>query len=199
MHRLVITIAKLTALLGGAVLLCVVAVTCVSIAGRWLGAVGHSDALVATGSLADALRSFGPIRGDFELVEAGVAFAVMAFLPWCQLTRAHASVGLVTAAMPERAEQALALLWEIVFVTVLVVIAWRLFVGTGDKARFGETTFMLQMPVWWAYGAVFAASAVAAVVALYAVWTRIADLRAPPSRMGDATDPDAVHPPASGG
>ena len=199
MHRLVTTIAKLTALLGGAVLLGVVAVTCISITGRWLATIGHSEILEPFPSLANLFQSFGPIRGDFELVEAGVAFAIMAFLPWCQLTRAHASVGVVTAAMPERVERVLALLWEIVFAIVLTIVAWRLFAGMGDKARYAETTFMLQMPVWWAYAAVFVASMVAVAVALFAVWMRVADLRAPPSRMVGASDPDIVHPPASGG
>ena len=199
MHRIVQSIAKLVALLGGAVLIAVVAVTCVSIAGRWLSGFGHSDAAGAIGPLANALQSLGPIRGDFELVEAGVAFAIMAFLPWCQITRAHASVDVITGTMPEGVQRALALMWEIVFTIVLAVIAWRLFVGMEAKARYGETTFMLQVPVWWGYAAVFAASAVAVIAALYAVWTRMADLRAPRSRMVGTGDPDAVHPPASGG
>ena len=199
MHRLVQSIAKITALLGGAVLVAVVAVTCMSIAGRWLGGFGHSDAAEAIGPLGRALQSLGPIRGDFELVEAGVAFAIMAFLPWCQITRAHASVDVITGTLPEGVQRALALAWEVVFAVVLAVISWRLFVGMEAKARYGETTFMLQVPVWWGYAAVFAASVVAVIAALYAVWMRALDLRAPRSQLVGTGDPDAVHPPASGG
>ena len=197
--RLAASVARAMALLGGAVLIALVSVTCLSIAGRWLGGLGHGPVGAALGPLGEPLRALGPIRGDFELVEAGVAFAIMAFLPWCQLTRAHASVDVLAQALGPRAEGALALLWETVFTLVLWVFAWRLWAGTADKLRTGETTFMLQMPVWWGYAAVCAASAVAALVALVAVWERAAALRPPRSELVGAGDPDAVHPPAGGG
>ena len=184
---------------GGFTLVGLVAMTCASITGRWLNGVGHSEMGTALGPVGEWLRVLGPVRGDFELVEIGVAFAVMAFWPWCQLTRAHASVDVLTRALPDRAEKILALVWEIVFAAVIALIAWRLWEGMTAKARYGETTFMLQMPVWWGYAATFGASVVAALVALYAVWTRIADLRPPRSELVGAGDPDAIHPPASGG
>ena len=199
MQRAVELVAKAMALLGGAVLLALVGVTCLSISGRWLSGVlqGAFDGISGPG--VELARSIGPIRGDFELVEIGVAFAIMAFLPWCQLTRAHASVDIATSAMPDRVEKGLALLWEVVFALVLIVIAWRLYAGMEAKARYGETTFMLQVPVWWGYAATFAASVIAATVAVYAVWTRVADLRTPRSELVGSGDADQVHPPASGG
>ena len=182
MDRAMRILARAMALAGGLVLVALVAMTCASILGRWLNGVGHGHWVEPLAPLADALKALGPVRGDFELVEAGVAFAVMAFLPWCQLTRAHASVDILTRALPGRVERLLALLWEVVFAAVIVIITWRLWVGMEAKARYGETTFMLQMPVWWGYAATFAASLVAALVALYAVWTRVRDLRAGPGR-----------------
>ena len=42
--------------------------------------------------------------------------------------------------------------------------------------RFGETTFLLQFPVWWSYAASFAAAVVAVVVALYCAGARVLGL-----------------------
>ena len=56
---------------------------------------------------------------------------------------------------------------EIVFAAVLVLIAWRLYEGMSSKMRYGETTFLLQFPIWWAYAASFAGSLVGAIVGVY--------------------------------
>ncbi|MEO0909282.1 MAG: TRAP transporter small permease [Pseudomonadota bacterium] len=180
MTAMVHKLARLMALIGGTVLSLLILITCVSILGRLLNTFGHSDFIKSNLTfLSDFLTQFGPIVGDFELVEAGVAFAIMAFLPLCQLTRSHASVELFTSALPERFNRYLSLLWEAIFAFVLVIIAWRLYVGTTDKMRYGETTFMLQFPVWWGYAACCAAAVIACLVAIYAVWLRIVDIRQP--------------------
>jgi len=167
------------ALLGGVVLTCLIAVTCLSVIGRVLNTLGHSDFVKDKLTFAhDVLTWFGPITGDFEIVEAGVAFAIMAFLPLCQLNRSHAIVEVFTGFMPGKANRFLDLLWETLFSFILIVIAWRLFIGTTDKMRYGETTFMLQFPVWWGYAACTVAAGIACLVAVHSVWLRIGDLRA---------------------
>jgi TRAP-type C4-dicarboxylate transport system permease small subunit len=169
-------LARAMAVLGGLVLAAVILVVCASVAGRalngWLhdlepAAPGLAGALLATG--------VGPIRGDFELVEAGVAFAIFAFLPWAQLTGGHAVVDVFTARLGERANRALAALWAVLFAGILALVAWQLWQGTQDKLRYGETTFMIQFPVWWAYAASLAGAAVAALVAAYVAVVRVAE------------------------
>jgi TRAP-type C4-dicarboxylate transport system permease small subunit len=177
MDRLVRKLANFMAYLGGGVLLALIGITCVSVIGRTLNTLGHSDFVSAfTPFLAPLLTGFGPILGDFELVEAGVAFSIMAFLPLCQLNRGHATVELVTGLFPQGINRLLALLWETVFAFVLIVIAWRLYVGTTDKMRYGETTFMLQFPVWWGYAACAFAAVIACMVAVYSVYLHIRDV-----------------------
>jgi hypothetical protein len=44
---------------------------------------------------------------------------------------------------------------------VLILISWRLYEGLLSKMSNGETTFLLQFPIWWAYAASFAASVAA--------------------------------------
>ena len=174
-------VARALALLGGTVLLAIVSVVCLSIAGRTLGSIGSALADTSLAGLAPLFAWAGPVTGDYELVEAGTALAVFLFWPWCQISRAHAKVDLFTQALPGRGERWLALLWEVVFAAVIVLIAWRLYEGTLSKAQYGETTFMLRYPVWWAYAACLAAASLAALVGLWCVWLRVRDLFAPRS------------------
>jgi len=178
MHQLVHAIARYMALFGGFILICVVIMTCLSVTGRELNAFGHSALLKDyLPPVAGLFQSFGPIVGDFELVEAGVALAITSFLPWCQLNRAHAVVELFTSALPDFANRFLSFIWEILFTIILAVIAWRLIIGTSDKLRFNETTFMLQFPVWWGYAACSVAAVIAFLVAIYSVWLQAGALR----------------------
>lgn len=178
MHQFVNAIARYMALFGGFILICVIIMTCLSVTGRELNAFGHSAFLKDYLSpIAGLFQSLGPIVGDFELVEAGVALAVTSFLPWCQLNRAHAVVELFTSALPDIANQLLTFIWEILFAIILAVIAWRLIIGTSDKLRFNETTFMLQFPVWWGYAACSVAAVIAFLVAVYSVWQQAGELR----------------------
>ncbi|MEL7429358.1 MAG: TRAP transporter small permease [Pseudomonadota bacterium] len=178
MDAIMVRLARLMALLGGTVFCLLVALTCLSVLGRTLDTIGHSEFIKDNlGFLSGILVFFGPVNGDFELVEAGVAFAIMACIPWCQLNRAHATVELFTNFFPHAANRFLAFVWEVLFAFVWLVVAWRLYVGTSDKMRYGETTFMLQYPVWWGYAACCAAAIVACVIALYSVWLHWIDMR----------------------
>ena len=175
--RLIDALARIMAILGGLVLAGLVVTTCLSIAGRFLNGVLHADPLAGT-AFSEALLAFGigPIDGDFELIEAGMAFAIFAFLPITQLTGAHAAVDVFTARMGAGANRLLALLWSTVFAGVLVLIAWQLWLGTAAKMRYGETTYLIQFPIWWAYAASLAGAVVAALVAVHVAVLRAAEL-----------------------
>jgi hypothetical protein len=165
------------ALLGGVVLTLLVILTVVSVTGRGLNTFAHSDFLEgAAPGIASWLIGLGvgPVNGDFEIVEAGIAFAIFAFLPICQLHSAHATVDVFTNLMPGRTNRFLAAFWEIVLAIAIVVIAWRLYIGFTEKLANGQTTFLLQFPVWWAYGASLAGAVVAALAGVYAAFARLA-------------------------
>lgn len=152
-------LAKVLAILGGIVLVAITILTCISIVGRSLVPFG-----------------LAPIPGDFELVEIGTGFAVFAFLPWCQLLRAHATVDLFTNFLSPRVNRVIDLISELLMTGVIVLIAWRLSVGMMEKMRYGETTFILQFPVWWGFAAALAAAVVAVVVSFYMLWVRIREV-----------------------
>lgn len=178
MHRLMMRLSNALALFGGLILLALVAVTVISVVGRAANTIAHFDFVETKLPLLNTFFSgFGPIIGDFELVEAGVAVAIMAFLPICQMTRGHASVELFTHFLPSRISLLLAMMWEALFAFVLIIITWRLFVGTSDKLRYGETTFMLQFPIWWGYALCAAIAVLASIVAVYSVWIRFQEFR----------------------
>lgn len=167
------------ALLGGVVLTVLIVLVCVSVIGRSLNTLANSDwfAGLLPGLAAWlAGTGVGPVPGDFELVEAGVAFAIFAFLPLCQFRSAHAVVDVFTNQMPRGANRFLIAFWEVVLTLVIIVIAWRLFVGMTEKYDNQQTTFLLQFPVWWAYAASFAAAFVAVVTGIFCAAARVMGL-----------------------
>lgn len=188
MYTVMMRLARFMAILGGLVLTGLIVLTCVSVLGRALNTVFHGWVGDLVPGLSDWALGLGvgPINGDFELVEAGVAFAIFAFLPLCQITSGHAAVDLFTNALPARVNRVLRMLVEIVFAAVLVLIAWRLWDGMLSKMRYGETSFLLQFPVWWAYAASFCGSVIAALVGIYMAGMRIAEFRAGRPLLPDA-------------
>ena len=132
--RLMRSLAAFMAILGGLALIAVILVTVTSITGRallWIGV--------------------GPIRGDFELVELGTGFAVFAFLPWVQINRQHASVEILTRHLGCTFNRLIDLAADLMMFAVAILLAWKHWNGTLDKLSYGETTFIIQYPVWWAY------------------------------------------------
>jgi len=188
MHRTFLGLSRLMAIIGGFVLSSLVAMVVLSIIGRELNSLLHNDFFqnYAKG-FADWLLGvqlpglwgsikLGPVNGDYELVEAGIAFAIFSFLPLAQITGAHASVDIFTSWLPDRADRVLTTVIDIVFAVVLVIIALQLWEGTQDKFNRGQTTFLLQVPIWWGYAASLIGAALAAVVSIYLALARIAEL-----------------------
>jgi len=165
--------------IGGAMLVLLVLLTCASIAGRELNGVLFW--LIDAGWFVGAAQwlidhGIGPIDGDFELIEAGVAFAIFAFLPLCQITGSHASVDIFTTSMSPRVNRVLRMVTEVVFAAVLVLIAVQLFAGMQSKLRTGQTTFLLQFPIWWAYALSLFGAVIAAIVGVYLALVRVAEM-----------------------
>ena len=170
MHRTVGFLARFTALIGGLVLLAIILLTTVSIIGRTLNKTLHGQ------FFQEQMQGFaqwvldlgvGEINGNYELLEAGVAFAIFSFLPICQYYGVHATVDVFTSFLRRRSTRWIAAFWEIVLTAVILLIVWRLYGGMERYIRNGETTLFLQFPVWWAYACSFAAGVVACVVGIY--------------------------------
>ncbi|WP_419906766.1 TRAP transporter small permease [Hoeflea sp.] len=159
-ERWVEILARLTALAGGLVLTALVIITVISVTGR---------SLVFTG--------LAPVPGDFELVEAGTAFAVFAFLPWCHLKRGNAVVEVLTMHFSDTANRFIEIIANLMMMILAVLICWRHWLGTIDKYGYQETTFILQFPIWWAYAAGLFGAVVFVIVSVWCFWRSIVEYR----------------------
>jgi TRAP-type C4-dicarboxylate transport system permease small subunit len=186
--RTVAWLARSLAILGGAVLVAITALTMASILGRAVVTVAYShtpDYLafldlplgwLRSGARVLASHGIGPVPGDYEMVQDGAGFAIFAFLPWCQLSRGHATVDVFTSFLPDRVNRWIDLVSEFLMTAVILLIAWRLGVGAMDKMRYGETTFILQYPVWWGYAFAMVGAAVAVIVSFYMLAVRVGEV-----------------------
>lgn len=167
-------LAQVLAVLGGIILISMILITCLSVVGRIFNSIGHSDFILMSFPLISSFfQGFRPITGDYELVEAGVALAIFMFLPWCQLNRGHASVELFTSMFSKNINRFFSAFWEIIFAFVVILITWRLYEGMLGKMRNGETTFLLQMPVWWPYAIASFVALLASIVAIFSAWLHV--------------------------
>lgn len=126
-------LARALALAGGAVLIGLIVLTCISIAGR---------------ALLPLDLGIGPIRGIYDYTEIGMAVAVFAFLPLAQLREAHARVDLFGQTIPPLINRLLELVFNLAMLAVASIGTWRMYLGMQDKMRFGEFTLTAQIPVW---------------------------------------------------
>lgn len=145
-------LARAMAILGGIVLIVLVAITCASIVGRSLTFIGLNQ-----------------VNGDYELVELGVGFAVFAFLPWTQFSKGHARVDLFESAFARWQNLLSDLVSDLLLLAIALVGGYRLWLGMLDKLNYGETTFILQFPIWQAYATGVLGMAVFAIVAAFCV------------------------------
>lgn len=136
--------SRAAALLGGGVVIILALLTTVSILGRWL-----SDLPGVAGT--PALEWVGGITGNYEIMEMGIAAAIAAFMPYCQMRRGHVCVEVFVMAAGLRFQIVLTALSNLIFTAATGFIAWRLFLGMADKVSYRETTMVLGAPVWWGY------------------------------------------------
>lgn len=158
LYRCAEIVARILALAGGVILLFVVAMTCISIAGR------------AFVSLDIGL---GPIKGIYDITEIAMAAAIFAFLPWAQLREAHARVDLFQSIMPKKVDLGLDVLFNIGMAIVAYVMCWRLYLGMQDKLTYGETTLIAQIPVWQGFAAGLVGCCGFVIVALFCVYRAV--------------------------
>ncbi|CAI8350111.1 MAG: Uncharacterised protein [Porticoccaceae bacterium UBA1117] len=165
------------AICGGLVLALLIVIICISVVGRSLNGLLHGWIGIVRPAVSAWLLQVGvgPINGDFELLEAGVAFSIFAFLPLCQISGGHASVDIFTSKLPSGLNRGLQMMIDIVFAIALIVMAYQLYKGMLSKQSYGDTTFLLQFPIWWAYAASLVGAVMAAVISVYVAGVRVVE------------------------
>ncbi|HTN49424.1 MAG TPA: TRAP transporter small permease [Burkholderiaceae bacterium] len=157
MQRMLRGAAALFALAGGALLVLIAAVTAASVIGRWLYTA--------------------PMSGDIELVQLGTASALALFLPYCQLHGSHLVVDVFTARAPKALHRRLDRLVRGLAALTLALLALRAGVGLADLRAAGETSMVLGLPLWLAYGALPPSLGLAALIAIFGSAPQPQDMR----------------------
>ncbi len=123
-------------------------------------------ALLVTFSVLRRWLTADSVPGDFELVQNGLAIAVFAFLPICQLHGANISVDTFTRAGPAWVQSVLDGVWGLVYAGAAALIAWETAAGARETLVSGTTTMVLGLPIGWAM----------AVSAVFAAWLAVVAL-----------------------
>lgn len=140
------------------------------------GVLSIAIALLVLTSITLRQTPMGAVRGDFELVQMGIALAVFAFLPWCQARRGNVMVDTFTTWLPRRVQAGLDALWDMVLAGMMALLAWRLALGGLDAMTSSTTTMVLLLPIG---PAILACAALAGFLALVSLATAVARWRAP--------------------
>jgi TRAP-type C4-dicarboxylate transport system permease small subunit len=81
-------------------------------------------------------------------VQMATAVAVFSFLPYCQACRGNIVVDTFTSRLPVRANAVIDAFWDLVYAGMMGLMTACLIVGTLDHIRNGQTTMVLQFPIW---------------------------------------------------
>ena len=150
-------LARALALAGGFLLIGVVAMTGISVFGRYL--------------------FNAPIPGDYEITELACGVAIFAFFPYCQVSKANIVVEFFTGFLHPRYRTVLDTVHSLVFAAIAALIAWRLFVGGMHKFADGETTVFLGIPVWLGYFFALPGAVLLTVVSILIFYRYLSALR----------------------
>jgi TRAP-type C4-dicarboxylate transport system permease small subunit len=130
------------------------------------GALSLAVALLVVVSVVGRRFFNAPIPGDFELVQMATAIAVFSFLPYCQARRGNIVVDTFTNRLPPRVNAVIDAFWDLVYAGMMGLMTACLAVGTLDHIRNGQTTMVLQFPIWPAIAVCTGLALLLTVVAL---------------------------------
>jgi TRAP-type C4-dicarboxylate transport system permease small subunit len=144
--RLLDTLARLCAVLAGALLTAITLMTCISLIGR--NTTGWT------------------IVGDFELSGSAAGAAIALFLPWCQLRRGNIIVDFVTSAASPAAQERFDRFGALLLGAVMALMTWRTAVGGMSAWKTQAGSMMLGFPEWVVYAVMVPALALTTLIAL---------------------------------
>ena len=161
-------LAWTSAFIGGVALMAVMVMTTVSVAGMSLSKLGK---VLKKGydTVVEPLLAVGPIPGETEMVETGMAFIIFAFLPLVTLHKGHAEVAILANFFGNKVNRFIDLVSDTLMLAVAAFLGYRHLMGTIDKFNNGESTWILQFPVWWGYAASMLGASIFVIVAAFCV------------------------------
>jgi len=144
--NLLARLARLCAILAGALLVCITGLTVTSVVGR---------------------SAFGSaINGDFELAGFAAGAAIALFMPWCQLRRGNIIVDFFTGGVSPRSREVLDRFGALLLSLVMALMTWRTSLGGLNAWNTGSGSMMLGFPEWVVYLLMVPALALTTLIAL---------------------------------
>ena len=143
--RLLASLARLCAILGGSLLTAITLLTCVSLIGR--NTLGLS------------------LAGDFELTGVASGAAIALFLPWCQWQRGNIAVDFFTAKASVKTTLKLDRFGALLLAGVMALLGWRTGVGALNALHTHSGTMLLDFPEWLVYASMVPPLALTALIA----------------------------------
>lgn len=126
--QMLLAVSKWTAIAGGVVFTAIVAMSVVSIVGRKIASA--------------------PVSGDVELLQLGAAFASAAFFAYTHLVHGDVKVDFFTNSLAPAKRAFLDALGSLLVGLFGALIAWRAWAGAMTVKEAGETSAILELPVW---------------------------------------------------
>ncbi len=148
--RLLLTLATWFAFAGGLVFIALVLMSVVSIVGRKL--------------------FNAPVPGDVELLQLCAAFASATFFAYCHLMHGDVKVDFFTANMTSSRRLVLDSVGSLLVGLLGTLLAWRTAAGAISLKEAGETSAILELPVWLAQALMVPSFVLLALAGFYMCW-----------------------------
>jgi TRAP-type C4-dicarboxylate transport system permease small subunit len=133
--------------------------------------------LVTAWSLVRDIIWSTPVPGENEIVQVGIAVAVFAFLPYCQITGANISADIFTSGLGARGIAVFTLIGSLVALAFAGILVWRTWDGLLDYQELLETTPIMQFPIWYSFVPILISIALLVVAAAISVYDAFDDFR----------------------
>jgi TRAP-type C4-dicarboxylate transport system permease small subunit len=135
--------------------------------------------LMTAASAASNLIFNRPFEGDYEVMKHFIAIAIFCFLPYCQLTGANVTVDIFTENMSERAKSAMLAFSSLFAIVFAAVLLRQMSYGLVGYIRFPETTAALHIPLWTAFPPALVSLALLLVAAVITLIEGVRGMRRP--------------------
>jgi len=148
---------------------------------RWLALIGGVLMLLAIAiTLISVIGRYGfnaPLPGDYESVEMIAAVGIFLFFPHAHATNSNIVVKFFTAGMSARHQRILDIGHDVIFMLVAALLAWRLAIGFAEKFHTGESTMLVRIPYWWSYSFAVVSMALLSIVCIARLVAAVRTLR----------------------
>ncbi|MSQ60636.1 MAG: TRAP transporter small permease [Betaproteobacteria bacterium] len=146
-------LSRISALLGGMLLVGIALLTLASVLGRSLFS--------------------SPVQGDVEMVQLACAVALSCFLPYTQWQSANIIVDFFTAKASDQTKGRLDALGSLLLGLVAALVCWRAGAGSAMAYENQETSMLIAIPIWIPYLLMLPGFALTAAVSFYIAWEQL--------------------------